>query len=256
VVGLTGLALLEARVAEPIVPFKLWRVPIIAVGNFGSFVIGALMMCNGAFLPTYLQGAMGATPVIAGLALGASSVLWTCGTFGAGRFMVALSYRAAALIGGVIMILGSILLLTADPSRGAAWATAGAAVLGLGMGFSNTTFVVAVQTSVGWGQRGAVTSANMFMRTVGQSVGTGLFGAVFNLGVAEQISRAGSEINRLLDPASRSGLGGAEVARLSAAIGTSMFNVYLIAGLLAIGLFVLAFRIPAGLSPVRQSSAD
>jgi hypothetical protein len=96
----------------------------------------------------------------------------------------------------------------------------------------------------------------MFMRTVGQSVGTGLFGAVFNLGVAEQISRAGSEINRLLDPASRAGLGGDEVARLSAAIGTSMFNVYLIAGLLAIGLFALAFRIPAGLSPVRQSSAD
>jgi hypothetical protein len=152
--------------------------------------------------------------------------------------------------------LGSLLLLTADPSRGAAWATTGAAVLGLGMGFSNTTFVVAVQTSVGWGQRGAVTSANMFMRTVGQSVGTGLFGAVFNLGVAEQISRAGSEINRLLDPASRASLGGAEVARLSAAIGTSMFNVYLIAGLLAIGLFVLAFRIPSGLSPVRQSSAD
>ena len=255
-VALTGLALIELRVPEPIVPFKLWRLPIIAIGNFGSFVIGALMMCNGAFLPTYLQGAMGASPAVAGLALGASSILWTGGTFGAGRFMVAHSYRAAALAGGVIMILGSIVLLMIDPANGAIWATAGAAILGLGMGFSNTTFVIAVQTSVGWGQRGAVTSANMFMRTVGQSVGTGLFGAVFNFGVAEQISRAGSEINRLLDPASRASLGGIEIARLSQAIGASMFNVYLIAGVMAIGLLTLAFRIPAGVSPVRQPSVD
>ncbi|HKT20930.1 MAG TPA: MFS transporter [Stellaceae bacterium] len=255
-IALAGLAFIEVRVPEPIVPFKLWRLPIIAIGNFGSFVIGALMMCNGAFLPTYLQGAMGASPAVAGLALGASSILWTAGTFGAGRFMVALSYRAAALAGGVIMILGSIVLLMIDPAYGAVWATAGAAILGLGMGFSNTTFVVAVQTSVGWGQRGAVTSANMFMRTVGQSVGTGLFGAVFNFGVAEQISRAGSEINRLLDPAGRASLGTVEVARLSEAISTSMFNVYVIAGVLAIGLLTLAFRIPARLSPVRQSNAD
>ncbi len=251
-----ALVILERRVPEPIVPFKLWRMPIIAAGNFGSFVIGALMMCNGAFLPTYLQGALGASPAVAGLALGASSIFWTFGTFGAGRLMVRTSYRAAALMGGLIMIAGTIVLMMLDPGRGAVWATAGAAILGLGMGFSNTTFVIAVQTSVGWGQRGAATSANMFMRTIGQSVGTGLFGAVFNFGMAEQVMAASSEINRLLEPASRASLGGIEVARLSQAIDASIHNVYLISGVLAIGLLMLSFRIPAGLSPVRQPAVD
>ncbi len=255
VISLAGLALHERRVAEPIVPFKLWRVPIIAVGNFGSLIIGALMMCNSAFLPTYLQGAMGASPAVAGLALGASSVLWTFGTFGAGRLMVKMSYRAAAVMGGFIMMGGAIILLMLDPARGPVWATAGAAILGLGMGFSNTTFVIAVQTSVGWGQRGAVTSANMFLRTIGQSVGTGLFGAVFNFGMAAHIAGSTGEINRLLEPATRAELGAAEVARLSAAIDGSIHGVYVIAAALALGLFILAFRIPQGLSPVRQPVA-
>ena len=70
----------EMRVAEPIVPFRLWRHPIIAIGNFGSLVIGVMMMCNGAYLPAYVQGAMGRSPAVAGFALGASSVVWTLGT--------------------------------------------------------------------------------------------------------------------------------------------------------------------------------
>ncbi len=256
VVALTALALQERLALEPIVPFKLWRLPIIAIGNFGSFVIGALMMCNSAFLPTYVQGAMGASPAIAGLVLGASSILWTFGTFGSGRVMVGISYRAAAVIGGLIMIVGSAVLLGLDPARGPSWAAAGAAILGLGMGFSNTTFVISVQTSVGWNQRGAATSANMFMRTIGQSVGTGLFGAIFNFGMASHISGAGTEINRLLQPATRQSLGVAEIARLSGAIASSMHSVYLIAGFLAVALLTVAFRIPTGLSPVRQAPPD
>jgi EmrB/QacA subfamily drug resistance transporter len=252
ILALAALAAQEARTREPIVPYKLWRLPIIVLGNIGSFAIGALMMCNGAFLPTYVQGAMGASPAVAGLALGASSILWTFGTFGAGRLMVRISYRAAALWGGVIMIIGAALLLTASPEYGPAWVGLAAAVLGLGMGFSNTTFVIATQTSVGWSERGAATSANMFLRTVGQSVGTAIFGAVFNLGVGQRIAGADDEINRLLDPAMRATLGAVETMRLSDAIAAAIHNVYLIAAVLSAGLLVLAFRIPAGLSPGRQ----
>ncbi|HEV8014353.1 MAG TPA: MDR family MFS transporter [Stellaceae bacterium] len=252
IVALAALVWQEAHTREPIVPYKLWRLPIIVAGNIGSFAIGALMMANGAFLPTYVQGAMGASPAIAGLTLGASSILWTFGTFGAGRVMVRISYRAAALLGGVIMVVGAALLLTATPDDGPAWVGFAAAVLGLGMGFSNTTFVIATQTSVGWSERGAATSANMFLRTVGQSVGTALFGAVFNLGVGGRIAGADEEINRLLEPATRATLGAAEVMRLSDAIAAAIHNVYLISAVLAVVLLGLAFRIPAGLSPVRQ----
>ncbi|HWE76862.1 MAG TPA: MFS transporter [Stellaceae bacterium] len=252
VLALGALAWQEARIREPIVPYRLWRLPIIVFSNIGSFAIGALMMSNGAFLPTYVQGAMGASPAVAGLALGASSILWTFGTFGSGRMMVRMSYRAAALWGGVIMIVGAALLLTATPQYGPAWVAFAAAILGLGMGFSNTTFVIATQTSVGWSERGAATSANMFLRTIGQSVGTAIFGAMFNLGIGSRVSGAEEEINRLLEPATRASVEPSEALRLSEAIAAAIHNVYLVAGGLSVALFALAFLIPAGLSPIRQ----
>jgi MFS family permease len=194
---------------------------------------------------------MGASPAVAGLALGASSILWTFGTFGAGRVMVKSSYRAAAIVGGIIMIIGMALLLTATPEYGPVWAGFAAAVLGLGMGFSNTTFVISVQISVGWGDRGAATSANMFLRTLGQSLGAALFGAVFNFGINARVAGADGEINRLMHPATRSLLDPAETARLADAIAASIHNVYWIATTLAIFLLMLAFRIPGQLSPLR-----
>jgi hypothetical protein len=92
----------------------------------------------------------------------------------------------------------------------------------------------------------------MFLRTVGQSVGTAIFGAMFNLGVGGRIAGADDEINRLLEPATRASVDAAEALRLSDAIAVAMHNVYLVGAVLALGLFALAFRIPAGLSPVRQ----
>ncbi len=258
ILALLALAFHEARTPEPIVPFKLWRKPIVMIGNFGSFTIGAVMICNGAFLPTYVQGAMGAGPTVAGLALGVSSVLWTFGTIGSGRLMLSFSYRTAGAVGGVIVVLGSVIMVALDPARGPLWAAVGAATVGLGMGFSNTTFVIAVQSSVGWGERGAVTAANMFMRTIGQSIGAGIFGAVFNLGMTHYLpnfSTSGNEVDRLLQPELRQSLGSAKIAELSHAIGASMHNVYILAGLMAVVVLVLALRIPAGLNPAQQMAA-
>ena len=52
-------------------PFKLWRNRIVAVGCLAGFFNGALMMGVSGFLPTYVQGAMGArAPTAAGVVLG------------------------------------------------------------------------------------------------------------------------------------------------------------------------------------------
>jgi MFS family permease len=249
--GLAALAWYEARIAEPIVPFKLWRNGVIAIANFGSLLLGGAMMCNGAFLPTYVQGAMGRSPTVAGLALGVSSVAWTIGTIIGGRLMVRSSYRLAGGSGGVIVLAGMALLLAMTPARGPLWAAAAAATTGFGMGFINTTYIVVIQTAVGWGERGAVTSANMFMRTLGQSLGAALYGAILNLGVARFLPTGGDAVSRLLDPGLRQQLSPEATASLSGAIGHSMHDVYLIATAMAIALLALTMRLPAGLSPMR-----
>jgi len=249
--ALIALAANEKRAAEPLFPASLWRNRVMALGNLGGFTTGALIMAVSGYLPTYVQGAMGGSVLAAGLVLGASSISWAFASFAAGRLMVRTSYRLVAVIGGLSLVTGSLLLATLDPGRGFSWAATGSFVIGIGMGFCNTAFVVSIQASVGWSERGVATSSYMFMRIVGQSVGAAVFGAVLNFGLSRHAPQAGDLINRLLDPGLRHSLGSAELVQLSDAIASSLHLVYILAGLAALITLALACALPAALSPTR-----
>ena len=250
-VALTALAGHERSASEPLLPLHLWRNRIVAVGCLAGFANGALMMSLSAFLPTYVQGAMGRSPAAAGLALAASSVSWTFASIASGRLMIRTSYRLAAGVGGVCLVAGSLVLMTLDPSDSLLWAGTGALLNGIGMGFCNTAFIVSTQASVGWNERGMATSSMMFMRMVGSSVGAAVFGAIVNFGVHRQLPEAGDAVNRLMQPAARQMLGAAQLARLTEAIASSVHVVYVIAGLIAVLSLGLALALPAKLSPTR-----
>jgi len=250
--GLAALATLaahERHAAEPMLSLKLWRNRVVAVGCLAGFFNGALMMAVSGFLPTYVQGAMGGDATASGIVLAVSSVAWAFASMAAGRLMIRTSYRLAASIGGLTLIAGSIMLIALTPASGFLWAGTGALLLGAGMGFCNTAFIVSVQASVGWAERGMATSSAMFMRIVGQSVGAAVFGAILNFGVYSRVPEAGDAVNRLLSPAARQGLAAPELARLTEAIGVSLHVVYLIAGLVAVISLILALALPARLSP-------
>jgi MFS family permease len=232
---------------------KLWRDRVIALGSFSGFTGGVVMMSINGFLPLYVQGAMGRSPTAAGMALGAASVSWTFASLAAGRLMIRTSYRRAAMIGGVSLIAGTAVLITLGPASHLLWAAAGSLLIGIGMGFCNTAFLVSTQASAGFDQRGMATSSIMFMRIVGNSVGAAVFGAILNFEVGRRISHAGDAVNRLLQPAARQGLGTAEIARLSEVIAGGLHNVYVVAGAVAIVSLMLAWALPARLSPTRPA---
>jgi hypothetical protein len=79
-----------------------------------GFTGGMVMMSINAFLPLYVQGAMGRSPAAAGLALGAASVSWTFASLAAGRLMIRTSYRLAATVGGAFLIAGTLVLRRSD----------------------------------------------------------------------------------------------------------------------------------------------
>jgi EmrB/QacA subfamily drug resistance transporter len=251
-VAMAALALNERRAAEPMLPVKLWRNRVVAVGCLAGFFNGALMMGVSGFLPTYVQGAMGRGATAAGVVLAASSVSWAFASMAAGRLMIRTSYRLAATIGGLCLVAGSVVLMLLTPASGLFWAGSGAFILGVGMGFCNTAFIVSTQASVGWSDRGMATSSTMFMRIVGQSVGAAVFGAILNFGVYRLLPNAGDAVNRLMSPAARQSLGANEIARLTEAVGNSLHVVYVIAGLVAVVSLILALALPARLSPTRS----
>ena len=242
----------ERRAAEPIMPLTLWRNPVVVASNIACLTVGAITMSASAFLPAYVQGVMGRSPLIAGYVVSVSSVTWMFGSAAGGRIMLRSSYRLAATIGGCIVICGSLALITLDPARGPLWAATGTALTGLGMGLFQNTFFLAAQASVERSDRGAATASVLFSRILGQTVGTALFGGIVNVSLADRIG--GNAVTRIMDPALRHSLSTAENAPLMLAIAAALQHVYLASGLLALFGLAATLGLPRGLSPTRGAT--
>lgn len=253
--ALAGLILHECRAVEPMMPLDLWRDRVVAAVNIAALAAGTVMMATVVFLPTYVQGVMGRSALVAGFALTAMSLGWPLGSSIAGHLMAPSSYRALAVASGIGLVAGSAVLVAMDGGRGPLWAGSGAFLTGLGMGFGNTTYVVAAQTSVDWNRRGLATSTNLFMRMLGQTVGAAIFGGILNAGLTGRLPDAGEAVERLMEPAQRASFGAAALAHLTEAVAAALHEVYLVGGLIALVALALAFALPAGLG-VREGRKE
>jgi EmrB/QacA subfamily drug resistance transporter len=249
-IAVIALALLvrhELRTPEPMMPFSLYRIRVIRIANIGNVFIGAMVMGISTFLPTFIEGAMSRSAVDAGIAIGALFVGWTPGSIFGARFQLRFSFRWVALFGTIPLLIGSGILATLNVSSDFALICCGLALLGFGFGLFNSVYVVATQGAVDWGMRGAATSSLIFMRQIGQAVGTASFGAVFNLGLYSRVPDAGGVVATLIDPAHRAAIPVAELTRFTSAIADSLHGVYLIIFGLAIVMGGLAIALPSGL---------
>jgi EmrB/QacA subfamily drug resistance transporter len=246
------LVLHERRVAEPMLPLELWRHRVILSSSVGSLVTGTLMMGVTAYLPTYIQGNMGRGPDVSAAILALMSVVWVLGSTTAGLSMPRTTYRRIATAGSLLLIAGAAALIALTPARGPLWAGTGAVLIGLGMGFCNTTFMVSVQTSVAWARRGAATSSTMFLRFLGQSLGAAVFGAVLNASLGAREGATGA-LDHLMDASWRATVAPTALTHLIAATTTAMRHAYCLTGALAVLALILAMTYPPGLGPATQS---
>jgi EmrB/QacA subfamily drug resistance transporter len=241
----------ERRAPEPMLPMTLLANRVIAAGNIACLALGAIIIGASAFLSLYVQGVMGRSAIAAGLVLMTPSVSWPIGSSLGGWLMLRTSYRVTAAAGAVPLVLGSAVMIMLNPALGPVAAGVGAALIGIGMGFTNNTFTVAIQGSVGWAQRGIATSTMAFTRIVGQSLGAAMFGGTINAELADQHAPE-DIVDRIMDPVLRHALSAREIAPLTAAIGRGLHNVYLITGVLTVVVLATAIALPAGLSPHRN----
>ena len=248
----TILVLHERRVPEAMLPLELWRHRVILSSSVGSLMTGTLMMGVTAYLPTYIQGNMGRGPAVSAVILALMSVVWVLGSTTAGLCMPRTTYRRIAATGALLLIAGATTLIALTPARGPLWAGVGAVLIGAGMGFCNTTFMVSVQTSVAWAQRGAATSSTMFLRFLGQSLGAAVFGAVLSASLRGHTPDAPHALDRLMDLTWRARVPAADLGRLVEATAAAMSHAYLLTGTLAVATLALALTYPAALGPASQ----
>lgn len=210
---LFGLA--ERRAVEPVLPLWAFGRRTLAAGNLVAVAVGALMMGLSSYVPTFVQGVLGAGPLMAGFVLAALTIGWPLAASLSGRVYLRIGFRDTALIGAAVIVAGTLLLGRSTPTA-ALWSVAGACfVVGAGLGLSSSPTVVAVQSVVGWDRRGVVTGMNMFSRSMGSAVGVAAFGAIANAALAHRLADAPAAVAARLPPgvdAARLVLGGSRRA--------------------------------------------
>jgi len=225
----------ERDAAEPLISVALLRRPIVAAGLAIGTLAGVVMFGLTAYVPPLVQGVLGGSPLEAGLAVGAMSIGWPIGSIVSGRAILRWGVRPIVLIGAALLVVGTALLTQAGTVQSLAYIAASTAVTGLGMGFTTTPLLVAIQGAVSWQQRGQATGLVQFSRTIGGAVGTGLLGALLAAAV-------GAAASAILDPVARAAIPAAQLASERSGLQTGLGWIYLILVVAAAGAFLLSVR--------------
>jgi EmrB/QacA subfamily drug resistance transporter len=237
---------LESRAAEPVIPLSLFQNKVILVSSMAVFVAGGLMFGVTSYVPLFAQGVFGATATEAGLVLAPMSLTWVLSATISGRLIIKAGYYPAAMIGGVSLFVGSLILLGLTADTSIIVGIVAGAVIGVGMGFTTNATIIAVQNAVTWNQRGVATASTMFFRTIGGAISVAVMGALLNNRLSERLeTTAGAEgiqAETLLDRQERNALDPSVLEAVSNALSASlheMFFVVFAAG--ALCLAIIAF---------------
>jgi EmrB/QacA subfamily drug resistance transporter len=238
----------ESRAAEPIVPLKLFAQRILATSSTLSALAGGAMVGLVTFVPLYAQGVLGSTPTAAGTTIATMAVTWPVASAVSGRLIKRMGFRALVIIGFTTVAISS-LALTIAMMHGASAGTlrVGSAFFGIGMGLSNAPLMIAVQTSVGFSQRGVATASTMFFRNIGGTVAVGVMGVVLAgalLSGAARDAGGASLVARILGPERRN-VDARVLASIAGDLSTGVLRVVWIVTALAIGAALVAWLFPA-----------
>lgn len=250
IIGLLLFILQENHTAEPIMPLVIWQDSLLVVSNLATLTTGIVIIGISSFLPTYIQGVMGKSPIISGFVLAAMTMGWVVGSTSAGKIMFKIGFRRTAIVGGFWILAGSIFLITMHPERGWLWAGVGSLLIGIGMGFARTVFIVGIQDSVEWHMRGVATASNMFMNILGNTMGAALLGGVLNTKLTNYLKGVSGEtlsadiVNELLDPAKRATLPNSIIDTMTSGLTVSLHYVFYGVCILSALSFILVLFYP------------
>jgi EmrB/QacA subfamily drug resistance transporter len=177
---LAAFVLVERRAPEPVLPLWVFGRRLLLTTSLVGLAVGGAIIGLTSFVPTYLEGSLSVTPLVAGLALAALTLGWPVAATVSGRLYLRVGFRSTSLIGAVFVVLGAVLLAVFGMQPSLLIVAVACFVVGFGFGWSAVPTLIAAQSSVGWGERAVVTGANMFARSIGSAIGAAIFGAVAN----------------------------------------------------------------------------
>ncbi|MET8248323.1 MFS transporter [Streptomyces sp. NPDC005202] len=177
----TALALFvwrQLRAPEPVLPLSLFRVRKLRLGFAIQAILGSAMMCAIYFVLIYLQVARGVASSSAGLYLVPLAVGLTAAGLLSGPLTArGWSARTFTVSGTATAALAFALLATTTGPDTSLWLIRGELV-GAGFGQLVGQLILLVQSAAPAHQLGVATTGIRFFQTLGNALGTAIFGTV------------------------------------------------------------------------------
>jgi len=187
---MTAFVFVERRAAEPVLPLWVFRHRTLVGGNLAALIVGALLIGLSSYVPNFAQGVLGASAVVAGFVVAAMTFGWPIAATLSGHVYLKIGFRNTALLGSVAIIAGTVMCALLPLHTSIPMIAVACFVIGVGLGFTSSPSLVAVQSVVGWDRRGVVTGTNMFFRSIGSAVGAAIFGAIANTTLEHRFAAA------------------------------------------------------------------
>jgi EmrB/QacA subfamily drug resistance transporter len=183
---LTAFVVLEPRLKSPMVDLRLFRERAFAA-PIVTMVLNFVCSSSIVFLlPIYLLLGRGMPPVEVGLILISQPLVMASITILSGALSDRIGSRIPATLGMVILSLGLFSLSQADTETPRWWLVLTLATVGVGIGMFNAPNSSAVMGAVPSAQRGVAAAILSTARTLGNTLGLGLAGAIFTTVLAGQ----------------------------------------------------------------------
>ncbi|MFI5459402.1 MAG: MDR family MFS transporter [Isosphaerales bacterium] len=249
----------ERIAADPILPMSLITRPVIAASLLASLAFGGILFGIETYVPLHVQGAQGGDATRAGLALIPLFLAWSASGALAARAVVRYGFRSCGLTGSILVAVGCLSLVTGASFPEWAWTCfmVALAVIGMGMGPTSLSFILAVQHAVNWGQRGVATGAAVFLRLIGGATGVGVLGGLLGWELMHRLARSGStaiDVTAALRPETHKYLSHDHLRLVQTSLGLTLRDVYLLVTLLAIVSLICAFWLPDKHATLTNSS--
>ena len=177
-VALVAFVAVERRVAEPIVPLRMFRHRMVLAASVTGFLAGMAMFGAISFVPLFLQSVSGMTATSAGFVLTPFVLGWVALSIVSARLVLKVGYRSVVVTGMACLTGAFVLLSRWSPGLTQGVAMRDALLGGIGMGMTMVPMLIAVQSAVPRADLGSATSMTQFFRTIGGAVGLSLMGAV------------------------------------------------------------------------------
>jgi EmrB/QacA subfamily drug resistance transporter len=171
---------IERRFAvEPILPLDLFKNKVFAAGALLSLTVGMALYAVVIYLPLFIQAVLGQSATNSGAVITPLTLTLAIGAAVVGQVIYKIGrYQIISIIGGFVLAVGVFLLIQMGPNVALGQVTINMIVVGIGLGMVQPVLTLAVQNAIPRTRLGVGTSAVTYLRTMGQTLGTAIIGAV------------------------------------------------------------------------------